>query len=181
MNGHRICGTPAQLGMFYKVINNLSARYKFAITATPTRTIKGTEKALFSLIGDIICEIPKEQIADRIVKANIIPIKSNFKIPRSAQKYDGTLEYSKLMTILCEDEERNKLILDILRKYENNYTLVLSDRLSQLEYLQEKMGYGVKIDGTMTSKKGKEQREKAIEDMRNGKEHLLFASYRFGS
>ena len=167
--------------MFYKVINNLSARYKFSATATPFRAIKGTEKALFSLIGDIICEITKEQIADRIVKASIIPIKSNFKIPRSAQKYDGTLEYSKLMTALCEDEERNELILDILKKCKNNYTLVLSDRLSQLEYLQNKIGYGVKIDGTMTSKKGKEQREKAIEDMRSGKEHLLCASYRLSS
>ena len=98
--GHRVAGTPAQLGMFYKVINNLSARYKFALTATPYRNIKGTEKALFSLIGNIICEISKEQIADKIIKAKIQPIKTEFNIPRSAQKYDGTIEYSKLTTIL---------------------------------------------------------------------------------
>ena len=66
MNGHRICGTPAQLGMFYKVINALSCRYKFALTATPYRNIKGTEKALFALIGNIICEISNEQIAKSI-------------------------------------------------------------------------------------------------------------------
>ena len=88
MNGHRIAGTPAQLGMFYKVINALSCRYKFALTATPYRNIKGTEKALFALIGDIVCEISNEQIADKVVKAEIHAIKTNFSIPKEAQKYD---------------------------------------------------------------------------------------------
>lgn len=180
MNGHRIAGTPAQLGMFYKVINALSARYKFALTATPYRNIKGTEKALFALIGDIVCEVSKDIIADRIVRAKIQPVLTDFDIPVEAQKYDGTLDYPNLMTLLCEDKKRNDIILDILKKHKNDYTLVLSDRLSQLEYLQEKLGYGLKIDGKMTSKKAKVQREQYIQDVRDGKEHLLMASYRIG-
>lgn len=55
--------------------------------------------------------------------------------------------------------------------------LVLSDRISQLDYLQEKLGYGVKIDGTMTSKKNKELREQYIQDMREGKEQVIYASF----
>lgn len=174
---HRLTGTPAQLGMFYKVINSLSARYKFGLTATPTRAIKETEKALFSLIGDIICEIPQEVIADRIIKAKVKPIMTNFDIPISSLKYDGTILYSNLNTILCEDKERNDIILNILKKHKDDYVLVLSDRLSQLEYLQESLGYGVKIDGKMTSKTAKAQREKCIQDMRDGKEHLMLSSY----
>lgn len=175
--GHRICGTPAQLGMFYKVINALSCRYKYALTATPFRNIKGTEKALFSLIGPIICEVPKEVVSERTIKAEIQPIYTDFKIPRDAKKTDGTIDYSKLTTFLSEDERRNEIILDILKECKNNYTLVLGDRLTQLSYLQEKIGYGVKIDGTMTSKKKKAQREQYIQDMRDGKENLLFATY----
>lgn len=175
--GHRICGTPAQLGMFYKVINALSCRYKYALTATPFRNIKGTEKALFSLIGPIICEVPKEVVSERTIKAEIQPIYTDFKIPRHAKKTDGTIDYSKLTTFLSEDEDRNEIILDILKECKNNYTLVLGDRLTQLSYLQEKIGYGVKIDGTMTSKKKKAQREQYIQDMRDGKENLLFATY----
>lgn len=175
--GHRICGTPAQLGMFYKVINSLSCRYKFALTATPFRNIKGTEKALFSLIGPIICEVPKEVVSERTIKAQIKPIYTEFKIPEEAQKTDGTIDYSKLTTCLSENENRNKIILKILKECKNNYTLVLGDRLSQLSYLQEQIGYGVKIDGTMTSKKKKEEREQYIQDMRDGKEKLLFATY----
>lgn len=37
---HRICGTPAKAGMFYKVINKLVARYKYGLTATPYRNVK---------------------------------------------------------------------------------------------------------------------------------------------
>ena len=33
------------------------------------------------------------------------------------------------------------------------------------------------IDGSMTTKKGKAEREQAIEDMRSGKKRYLFASY----
>lgn len=175
--GHRVCGTPAQLGMFYKVINALSCRYKYALTATPFRNIKGTEKALFSLIGPIICEISKEVVAEKTIKAKVIPVYTDFKIPRDAQKSDGTIDYSKLTTFLSENEERNDIILDILKECKDNYTLLLGDRLTQLQYLQEKIGYGVKIDGTMTTKKKKQQREQYIQDMRDGKENLLFATY----
>lgn len=174
---HRVCGTPAQLGLFYKVINSLSARYKYGLTATPFRNIKGTEKALFSLIGTIICEIDKSVVSKRTIKAEIYPVYTRFEIPEEAQKTDGTIDYAKLTTFLSEDEERNEIILKILEKCKNNYTLVLGDRLTQLSYLQEKIGYGVKIDGTMTSKKKKEQREQYIQDMRDGKEKLLFATY----
>lgn len=90
----------------------------------------------------------------------------------------GTINYSVLTSVLCDDEKRNNIILDILRKHKNNYILVLSDRLSQLEYLKEKIGYGVKIDGSMISKKEKKLREQYIQDVRDGKENLIMASYR---
>ena len=176
--GHRICGTPAQLGMFYKVINALSCRYKFALTATPYRNVKGTEKALFSLIGDIICEIPKEAVEDKTIKAKIQPVFTEFEIPEECMKWDGTINYTKLTTELSEDFQRNTIIADILYSLHNNSILVLGDRLNQLYTLQEIMKCGVVIDGKMTSKKAKAQREQYIQDMRDGKEKLLFATYR---
>lgn len=180
MSGHRICGTPAQLGMFYKVINSLSCRYKYALTATPYRNVKGTEKALFSLIGDVICEISKDIVSNKTIKAEIQPVLTNFEIPEECMKWDGTINYTKLTTELSEDYERNKLIKEILKKCKGNSTLVLGDRLNQLYSLQEMIGYGVVIDGKMTSKKAKAQREQYIQDMREGKEQLLFATYRIG-
>ena len=175
--GHRVCGTPAQLGMFYKVINSLSCRYKYGLTATPFRNIKGTEKALFGLIGNIICEIPKEAVQDKTIKAEIQPIRTNFEIPEDCMKWDGTIKYTNLTTSLSEDFERNQLIEKILKDCEGHSILVLGDRLNQLYGLQDLIHYGVVIDGSMTSKKAKAQREQYIQDMREGKETLLFATY----
>lgn len=171
---HRVCGTPAKAGMFYKVINKLVARYKYGLTATPYRNVKGTEKAMFSLLGKTIIELDKEVIGDRIIPATIIKTKTNFtEIPDECLEVDGTIKYATLTTALSQDEERNNLILKLLRDCKNNYTLVLADRVKQLYYLQEKLGYGNVIDG----KTKKDIREKAIEEVRTGKQKVLFATY----
>ena len=174
---HRMCGTPTQAGMFFKVFNGLSARYKIGLTATNMRNIKGTEKAMYVGVGDVICEIPREAIADRIVKARIKKIESDYKINPKCQKTDGTIDYAKLTSDLADNIDRNEIILDILRFEKGKSILVLGDRLNQLEYLKDKLGYGVKIDGTMVSKKNKVLREEYIEKMRTGEETVLYASY----
>jgi len=174
---HRLTGTPTQLGLFYKIISNLSSRYKIGLTATPFRNIKGTEIAMFSLLGDIICEIPKEIVSDKTTKAKITKVDTEFKISEELQKSDGTIDYAKLTTSLCENKNRNELVLKYLKENKGKSCLVLSDRIIGLKSLQEKLGYGVMIDGTMTSKKNKAKREMAIQDMRDGIESVLFASY----
>ena len=61
-------------------------------------------------------------------------------------------------------------------------SLILSDRLEHLEALMATLPrsmreQAVMISGKMTSKKGKAEREQAIEDMRQGKKKYLFATY----
>lgn len=171
---HRICGTPAKAGMFYKVINKLVARYKYGLTATPYRNIKGTEKAMFSLLGKTIIELDKDVIGSKIIPATIKKVKTDFKeIPDKCLEADGTIKYATLTTFLSQDIKRNSLILDILMECKDNYTLVLADRVKQLYYLQKVLGYGHVIDG----KTKKDIREKAIEEVRQGKERVLFATY----
>lgn len=171
---HRVCGTPAKAGMFYKVINKLVARYKYGLTATPYRNIKGTERAMFCLLGKTIIELEKDVIGDRIIPATIIKVKTNFnEIPEECQETDGTIKYAQLTTALAKSEDRNNLILTILNKCENNYTLVLTDRITQMKYLKNKLGYGNIIDG----KTKKDVREKAIQEVREGKVKVLFATY----
>ena len=171
---HRICGTPARAGMFYKVINKLVARYKYGLTATPYRNLKGTERAMFCLLGDTIIELDKEVIGDRIIPATIIKVNTDFnEIPEECEEADGTIKYANLTTALAEDENRNELILKILNKCKNNYSLVLTDRINQMKYLKNKLGYGNVIDG----KTKKDIRENAIQQVRDGKEKVLFATY----
>lgn len=88
----------------------------------------------------------------------------------------GTLLYTKLPSDIALNEDRNKIIIDLLEKEKDNYCLILSDRLEGLEYLHNRIG-GLFINGKMTTKKAKQEREKAIEKMRNKQEHYLFATY----
>lgn len=171
---HRVCGTPAKAGMFYKVINKLVARYKYGLTATPFRNIKGTEKAMFCLLGNTIIELDKDVIGDRIIPATIIKVTTDFhEIPEECQEADGTIKYANLTTALSEDKKRNNLILEILNKCKSNYTLVLADRVNQIYYLKNQLGYGNVIDGQTK----KDKREKAIQEVREGKQKVLFATY----
>jgi len=171
---HRVCGTPAKAGMFYKVINRLVARYKYGLTATPYRNAKGSEKAMFCLIGQVIDELDKNVIGDRVVPATVIKVNTEFnEIPEECQEVDGTIKYASLTTALSQDEKRNDLILGLLLKCQNNYCLVLADRVEQMYYLQKELGYGNVIDG----KTKKEVREQKIQDVRDGKEKVLFATY----
>ena len=52
----------------------------------------------------------------------------------------------------------------------------MSDRLEGLEILHKKIG-GLFINGSMSTKKAKQERDEAIEKMRNKEEHFLFATY----
>ena len=171
---HRVCGTPAKAGMFYKVIDKLEARYKYGLTATPYRNVKGTEKAMYCLLGKTIIELEKDVIGDRIVPATVIKVTTDFnEIPEECEETDGTIKYANLTTALSEDENRNNLILDILKECKNNYTLVLVDRVNQMKYLQQHLSYGNIID----AKTKKEIRERKIQEVRDGKEKVLFATY----
>lgn len=174
---HNVCSNPAKIMQFSKVISSLSARFKFGCTATLHRN-DGLEGTILDLIGNIAYEVPKEEIADKIIKAEIQPVHTNYSASILVKNADGTMtSFVDLTSEICENEERNELILKYLRQNSNRHCLVLSDRVKQLEYLQAKLGEGVVIKANTASKKAKEQRVNNIEAMREGKEKYLFATY----
>lgn len=131
---------------------------------------------MYSLLNTIKYEIPESEIADKIIKAQIQPVYTDYVIPKEAKKTDYTLDYTQMPHFLAIDDERNTLILDLLEQNRYNYNLVLSDRLEGLEILHKQLGEGKFINGNMTSKVAKKEREEAIQLMRDKKEHFLFAS-----
>ena len=178
---HRVCGSPTQLSMFSKVLNNLSARHKYGLSATVHRA-DGMIKATKALLGDIVYSVPEEAIADKVMQVIVQPVGTKTKISRECLNTDGTLNYTKLINYLCENPERNSLIGDIISYNANKSCLILSDRLSHLEALMNLLppklkDKSVMISGKMTTKKGKAEREQALEDMRNGTKQFLFATY----
>ena len=169
---HRVAGTPTSMTMFSKVLNSLAARHKYGLSATIHRS-DGLIKSTYALLGQVVYEVKDEEIADRVMQVGIQPISTGIKIGKKCLNTDGTLNYTKLISYLCENEERNQLIRDYLIRERMHSCLILSDRLEHLETLMKNIPNSVMING----KTKKDLREKAIEDMRTGKKRYLFATY----
>ena len=179
---HRVAGTPTSMTQFSKVISNLACEHKYGLSATVHRA-DGMIKCCYMLLGDVKYIVPDEAVKDRCMQVQIKIIDTGIDIPISALDTDGTINYTKLITCLAMSEPRNEKIIDYIYNEPEHYHLILSDRLDQLYKLYEKLSPELKalasvIDGKMTSKKGKAEREQAIEDMRSGKKRFLFASYK---
>lgn len=178
---HRVSGTPTAVTQYQRVLNNLSARHKYGLSATVHRS-DGMIAATYALVGEIAYKVPDEAVADKIMRVGICPVGTGVVQSRAMLNTDGTLNYAKMISYLTTCEERQQIIVDTLLENEGRSCLILSDRLEHLEDLIDRLPTLVQIDavmisGKMTSKKGKADREKAIEDMRTGKKKYLFATY----
>lgn len=178
---HRISSSATTVSRYQKVLNNLSARHKYGITATPERS-DGLIQATFSLIGNVVYEVPKEAVGDRIMKVDIRPVMTDTRITEACLNVDGTVNYTKLIEHLTTDPERNKLIARCIMDEKNHSCLILSDRLAHLEAIRNLLPYEMQeksalISGKMTSKAEKAERQAVLEKMRTGELRYLFATY----
>jgi len=178
---HRCAGTPTAVTQFYKVLNALAARNKYGLSATVHRS-DGMIKATYALLGKIVYAVSREEVESRIMRVGIHPIGTNTQLTQDCLNTDGTLCYTRLINHLCEDDDRNDLIVKRLISDAEHPSLILSDRLNHLQTLMlllpvEMQNQAVMISGKMTTKSEKAQREQAIEDMKTGKKKYLFATY----
>ena len=178
---HRCTGTPTAMTQFYKVLNALSARHKIGLSATVHRS-DGMIAATYALLGEIIYTVPEEAVGDKIMKVGICPVGTGVGMSRECMNTDGTLNFQKLISYLCNNQDRLHFVASWIVSESEHSCLILSDRLEHLENLMDclptKMrADAVMVSGKMTSKKGKAEREQAIEDMRTGRKKYLFATY----
>lgn len=178
---HRVAGTPTSVTQFSKVLNSLAARHKYGLSATVHRA-DGMIAATYALLGQIAYQVPDAAVAEKVMTVSVLPRPTHQGLSREFLDTDGTIIYAKLVNFLADRYDRNELIAADLVENRNHYNLILSDRLSHLEYLMKHLPHdlrdqAVMVDGKMTSKKAKAMREQAIEDMRQGHKRYLFATY----
>lgn len=172
---HRVSGSPTAVTQYQKVLNALSARHKYGLSATVHRS-DGMIQATYALVGEIAYRVPDEAVKGKIMPVEIHPIGTGVRIGREALNPDGTLNYAKLLTYLAENEDRNRVIAETIELGKSS--LILSDRLNHLEAIlnllpEEAQQLSVMISG----KTKKEVRERALEEMRQGTKKYLFATY----
>lgn len=186
---HHLATSAESTMMFEECLNYFASFYKLGLTATLHRA-DGLEKCIPKLLGNVLYEVKKEgdeligyyegksvarvPLIDFQVPIRINIIETNYNIiNKDVFNKDGmTLSFSKLITDIGKDKERNDLILKIANNTKGS-TIILSDRVEQLKYLHEHIPDSVEIDGSTK----KPVREKALDDVRDGKIRVLLASY----
>lgn len=178
---HRVSGSPTQMTRYFKVLNALSARHKYGLTATPSRS-DGLIKATCAILGDVMYRVPDEAVADNVMRVGIKCIETDVGLTEECLNPDGILNYTGMIKALCENPMRNHLIASHIVSQFDHSCLILSDRLEHLEAIMKCLPAvmrkdAVMISGKMTSRKEKAEREKFIGQMRNGEKKYLFATY----
>ena len=178
---HRVSGTPTAVTQFSKVLNSLCARHKYGLSATVHRA-DGLIKATYALMGEVIWTVPDEAVKSRVMTVEVLPRNTRVKSSVEYLNSDGTTNYCNLIGYLTENRMRNLIIMQDLCENRIHYNLILSERVDHLNRLYELLPPELRkqaavINGKMTSKKLKAEREQAIEDMRTGKKRYLFATY----
>jgi len=178
---HRVCASPSGMAMFQKVLNSLAAGLKVGLSASVHRS-DGLIRATFALIGRVIYTVPDEAVKALVEPVSVETVQTEAEFPEEAMKEDGSIMWAKLINGLCADDGRCACIADKIIENRDYSCLILSDRLSHLETLmgmlpEDMRKDAVMISGKMTSKKGKAEREAAIEQMRTGEKKYLFSSF----
>lgn len=187
---HKAIGTPTKIMQFYKVLSNLSARYKIGVTATPKRA-DGLERCMIALLGNIEHTIPKEEVKKFTCPVKVWKFETEYKPNLDVVLAgDGTIVYSSLINDLIQNQERNEHIASGIKtlldcECPKPRILILSDRVEHLTRLRELI---VKDNGwakdkvkqlmaLSNSKKAREERRQVLKDLNDGKINVVLATY----
>jgi superfamily II DNA or RNA helicase len=116
------------------------------LSATPWRR-DGLTKLIWFHIGDKVHEVDAQGLIDNgnICRAEVVTVETDFKT-----ELDPSNDYSRMLSELCLDPERNKLVASHTAEEANGssgISLVLSDRKAHCEALQAVLsGNGVNAD-----------------------------------
>lgn len=187
---HKCSCNPSAMQMFRTCVEYFSARYRLGLTGSLWRS-DGLEKCIEDIMGhpiysiyqkknDYVCEYDGEIIlsfpSDLFsVKPKIIVKKTPYSIKGKAvfDKDGGTVVYTKLINDLAVDTVRNSMILNDLKNMQGS-TIVLSDRIVQLEFLKKMLGdSAVLITGSTPNK----DRSIYLDEVRTGKKKYILSSY----
>lgn len=174
---HKAVGSPTKVMQFYKVLSALSCRYKFGLTATPKRA-DGLERSMFALLGGIIAEVSREEVADTTCEVRVEFRETNY-MPNYdvVLAGDGTLNYAQLVEDMTQNQERFDFVLNEIERLDGS-VLVLGNRVDYLRRLSEAYSKeSICLSSLGQSKSAKEARKRALKRLNDGELNAVFATY----
>ena len=120
---------------FTDCVSKFDSKYMLGLSATPWRR-DGLTRLIYFYLGDEVHKVDGQGLVDAgdICRAEVVTVRTDYQT-----RLDPTTEYSKMLSQLCDDEVRNKLVaLHAAGEANGNggIVLVLSDRKSHVNVLQ---------------------------------------------
>lgn len=149
------------------LINSFKAKYVYGLTATPVRR-DGHQHIIFMQCGPVLYSTTTKQMNEvQGVTHYFQPRFTSFHTVENKEgKEPGINDYYEKM---CQSEARNQLIIeDVIKSVENGRTpLILSDRISHLEYLEEKLESSAENVILITDKGTQKQKKEQLEKLKS--------------
>ena len=152
---------------WYHTMKKLNAKYKWGISATPKRE-DGLTKVIPWATGPKIYTVDPKKLENVLIKPSVTYIDTDYKFPLIS-----TNEYQEMITDLAGDKERNDLILSYVKKNPDTASILLCERLCQVEYFHNSLKQSVML----TSKMSKKSRAEAMDALRAGEKNIVISTY----
>jgi superfamily II DNA or RNA helicase len=161
---------------FTEAVTGFDSNYMLGLSATPWRRDK-LSKLIFWHLGDVHHEVDKKQLIETgdILPAEVIVRHTSFK-----PYYDPVNEYSKMLSELTADTDRNVLIAgDVAGESVNSagICLVLSDRKAHCENLRALLKFRFKVEAELlTGDLSMDERQMVIGRLNQKKAKVVIAT-----
>jgi superfamily II DNA or RNA helicase len=161
---------------FTDAVTEFDSRFMLGLSATPWRRDQ-LSKLIFWHLGDVHHEMRKSELIESgdVLSVEVLVRETDFK-----PYYDPVNEYSKMLSELTADDDRNRLIAaDVAAEARKgkNICLVLSDRKNHCETLRALLKFKFKVPSVMlTGDLTGPQRRKVLDQLNQGKISVLIAT-----
>ncbi|MCP4113410.1 MAG: DEAD/DEAH box helicase [Desulfobacteraceae bacterium] len=161
---------------FTEAVAAFDSKYMMGLSATPWRRDK-LSMLIYWHLGDMHHQVDEFSLVENghILQAEVVIRETDFK-----PYYDPVREYSKMLSELTSDDNRNHLIAaDVAEEAlkSNGVLLVLSDRKKHCETLQTLLKYKFKLSSELlTGDLSTSQRKEVLERLNRGAIKVLIAT-----
>lgn len=133
----------APASSFTHVISQMTAKYLFGATATPTRR-DGNHPMMHFILGPVIASIKEDSLVSsgQLLRPQVEMIETSFYSAQGvrvsfAPHYQKQQLYTKMTHDLSEDKDRAMVIARKIVKLRGHHQLVLSKRIKHLELINQ--------------------------------------------
>ena len=161
---------------FTEAVSSFDSQFMLGLSATPYRRDQ-LSKLIFWHLGDVHHEVDKAHLVEtgEVLPAEVTTRETAFK-----PYHDPVTEYSKMLSELTADTERNILIaadIAAVAKEGQGVCLVLSDRKAHCENLQSLLKFRFKLDAALlTGDLSGAERQSVVDRLNDGDIQVVVAT-----